>query len=109
MNNIGDIIRKIREENGDTVAELKDKLEVNEADLIDIEKGQEKPSLKLLRKVALVYNVSLSRLIGEDPEETDEINNKYEKWLPFINKMEEKGIAPDDLLEMFNKVEKDHK
>ncbi|KGP73311.1 helix-turn-helix domain-containing protein [Pontibacillus yanchengensis] len=103
MNNVGTTIKTLREEHNDTIEELASKLELNHKDLSDIENGDQTASLQILRQVALTYDASLSTFIGEDPKETDEVYDKFEKWLPFINTMEEKGITPEALIELLDK------
>ncbi|MYL35626.1 helix-turn-helix domain-containing protein [Pontibacillus yanchengensis] len=103
MNNVGTTIKALREEHNDTIEELAAKLELNHKDLSGIESGAQTASLQTLRQVALTYDASLSTFIGENPEETDEVYDKFEKWLPFINKMEQKGITPEALIELLDK------
>lgn len=48
-------IREIRKQKGDTLKELADKVQYDFSNLSKIERGQVKPSIKLLSKIADIY------------------------------------------------------
>ncbi|MFC0523290.1 helix-turn-helix domain-containing protein [Pontibacillus salicampi] len=104
MTTYSNTMKHIREKHGDSLEDLSEKVKVSVEELAEIENGESTPSLKLIRDFAVVYNESLSHFIGEDPDETDEENSKYEKWLPFINQMEQKGVSPEYLIELLQQA-----
>ncbi|MBD7963518.1 helix-turn-helix domain-containing protein [Fictibacillus norfolkensis] len=59
-------IREIRKLKGDTLKELAAKVQYDFSNLSKIERGQVKPSLKLLSKIADIYGVNISYFLEEE-------------------------------------------
>lgn len=59
-------IKEVRNRFGDTLQSLAEKIDYDYSNLSKIERGIYKPSLELLDKIALVYNVHISDLLVLD-------------------------------------------
>ena len=72
--NIGAILRKIRQEKGLTLDEASKVTDVSKAMLGQIERGESKPSISLLWKISTGLKVSISELLKEEEGMVEEIN-----------------------------------
>ncbi len=61
-----DILKKLRTENGLTLGELSEKLDIHKTNLSDLENGRRKIGLSVLTKLADYYNVSLDYIMGRE-------------------------------------------
>lgn len=64
MANIGERIKKLRTEHGDTQQALAEKLGITNSYISYIESGERDPSTELLEGVADIYNVDMNYLYG---------------------------------------------
>ncbi|SFX69851.1 helix-turn-helix domain-containing protein [Ruminococcus sp. XPD3002] len=69
-----DILKKLRTENGLTLGELSEKLDIHKTNLSDLENGRRKIGLSVLTKLADYYNVSLDYIMGR--EVVQELDNR---------------------------------
>jgi transcriptional regulator with XRE-family HTH domain len=66
-------VKALRAKGRESLQELADIIEVSKAHLWDIERGASKnPSLTILKNLAEHYKISMSDLVGEDPNSADE-------------------------------------
>ena len=59
-------IRELRQKKGDTIKELANKIQYDFSNLSKIERGLVTPSLKLLSKIANIYDVHISYFLEEE-------------------------------------------
>lgn len=85
-------IRELRKEKGDTIKELADKIDYDFSNLSKVERGLITPSLKLLSKIAVVYDVKISYFF--DQEENLSTTEKR-----FIEDLE---LSSTDLMKRYN-------
>ena len=100
MDNIGSLIRKLRKANNDSLQDLGKKLGYSFGALGKIERGEVKPSIDLLRRIASIYDEHVSYFIGEKQQIPKEIEEKGVEWLSFINEMEKRDLSPDEIKEI---------
>lgn len=67
---IGSAIKKFRKEKGLTQEELANEINIPRNNITRYENGTRTPSIKILIKIACLYNISLSKLIAEDHKPT---------------------------------------
>lgn len=60
-------IRELRQKKGDTIKELANKIQYDFSNLSKIERGLITPSLKLLSKIADIYDVPIAYFLEEEP------------------------------------------
>jgi len=62
-------IKELRLKKGVSLQEMADAIGISKAHLWDLESGKSKnPSMELLMKISAYFNVSISSLVGEEPE-----------------------------------------
>ncbi|UIJ69667.1 helix-turn-helix domain-containing protein (plasmid) [Bacillus cereus] len=59
-------IKEVRNQFGDTLQSLSQKIDYDYSNLSKIERGIYKPSLELLDKIATVYNININTLLVSD-------------------------------------------
>jgi transcriptional regulator with XRE-family HTH domain len=59
-------IRELRQKKGDTIKELANKIQYDFSNLSKIERGIVTPSLKLLSRIANIYDVNISYFLEEE-------------------------------------------
>lgn len=96
---LGTRIRKLRQQNNDTLTELAKKLDYSFGSLGKIERNEMTPSVELLERIAKIYNVPLFTLLAD---EYDGINSD---WIMFAKEMEKRDLTPDEVLEIIKIVE----
>jgi transcriptional regulator with XRE-family HTH domain len=64
----GEKLRTLRERRGLTVRQLAAMLEITHSHIVSIETGRHKPSVKLVIKVADLFNVSTDQLLRDNLE-----------------------------------------
>ena len=85
---LGEMIRKVRKENNDTLKQLADKIEYDESNLSKVERGKYRASTELLKRITQVYNLSPlyfgvffteseSELVLEENLELPDLKKKY--------------------------------
>jgi transcriptional regulator with XRE-family HTH domain len=84
---LGRRIRKLRTEKGWTQQELGDHADVNYKFIGEIERGQQNPSLKVLEKIAIAFDVELQQLFHletaiTDRKEIEELIKQILKKIP---------------------------
>ena len=87
-------IKDLREDHDMKKIELADKLDISERTLARYESGESEPSVGILIKLALIFNVSLDYIVGisDDPiistssvkDELEDIYSKLDKILKII-------------------------
>lgn len=100
----GNKIRKLREEKGLSLREAGKLIDMDYSYLGRIENGFV-PSIKLLEKIAVFYNVELSFIVGNEIEIPDEIKPHIKKWYSFIEDSEERGYSPEDILKILDTLD----
>lgn len=66
-------LKELRLKKGDSLQGLADAVEVSKAHVWELETGKSKnPSVDLLTKLARHFEVPLAKLVGEDPEASEE-------------------------------------
>jgi len=93
MNVVGSNIRKIRKEKGYSLRGLGKKINVAHSHLSRIETGEKNPNLELLKTLSLVFDVSISSLVGEE-------YSKDEK--KFMDDVKRNPVTIKDLAEKYN-------
>jgi transcriptional regulator with XRE-family HTH domain len=107
MSRYGQIIRELREKNGDTREELANKLELSESGLGKYERDERRIKPELLKQIADLYNVKLSSLFGEEGVMPEELKNIGAEWITFIKEMKERNLTPEQIkatLEFLDKM-----
>ena len=67
MQRLGEKLRALREQRGMTTRQLAAQLDINSSGYISkLETGKKKPSLELLLKISLFFNVSTDQLLKDD-------------------------------------------
>ncbi|AKR38903.1 helix-turn-helix transcriptional regulator [Bacillus cereus] len=61
-------IKEVRKKNGDTLKDLAKKINYDYSNLSKIERGFYTPSIDLLKRISVIYNVNLQYLIEMDLE-----------------------------------------
>lgn len=61
-------LRRLRRERGITLATLAEQVTVSATHLSRLEKGERQPSVGLLMQLARAYGLTLSQLVGDEPE-----------------------------------------
>ena len=81
---IGEIIKRLRMEQGMTQQNLADKLDLTKASVASYETNRRKPSLEVVEKLADLFNVSSDYILGRTKfkrEEHQETNKKIKQAL----------------------------
>lgn len=65
-------IRELRKKNGDTLKKLAEKINYDYSNLSKIERGLEKPSISLLKKIANVYDVQISNFCDHNTSTSED-------------------------------------
>lgn len=100
----GDKIRRLRKERKDTLRSLADKLEYHHTTLGKVENGKVEATIKLLEKIAKVYDVPMSYFLDEEiPPELKEIGVE---WVSFAKEMKDKALTPDEIRAAVELIEK---
>lgn len=100
MNKYGLKIRKLRENNNDTLEELAKKLNMTFSSLGKYERGERKITPELLETISEIYDVKISYffedeyVFAEPPKELKEIGAE---WVTFAKDMEEKNLTPEEI------------
>ncbi|MBY6037583.1 helix-turn-helix domain-containing protein [Fictibacillus nanhaiensis] len=84
-------IRELRKKKGDTIKELADKIQYDYSNLSKIERGLLTPSIKLLSKIANIYEVKLTYLLDNEGFSSEEQSF-----------MEDLELSSEDLLNKYN-------
>lgn len=79
-NRLGLFVEKLRLIKGLTREQLADQLMISTNYIYLIEKGQRRPSMKVLNKIADYFSISLVDLLGDDPflQDVQEVASKYD-------------------------------
>lgn len=98
---IGLIIRQLRQKNKHTLKYLGDRVNFNYSNLSKIERGERKPTFELLEALSELYDVPMSYFFREKetPKGLDA------RWFSVIKESEEKGYTPEELEEIIQFVE----
>ncbi|MBH0357698.1 helix-turn-helix transcriptional regulator [Bacillus toyonensis] len=69
-------IKEVRKKNGDTLKDLAKKINYDYSNLSKIERGFYTPSIELLKRISVIYNVNLQYLIEMNSESECTSNEK---------------------------------
>lgn len=105
-NKIGQLIRTLRKENKDRLEDLGNKLGYSYGGLAKIERGEVKPSIDLLKKIANIYDRPVSYFIGTEQELPNELKDIDVEWISFINDMKERDITPEEVKQILDFMSK---
>ena len=97
MGKIGMMVRGLREKMGDTQKELGAKIGYSYGGIAKIERGERRPSVDFLEKVAQAYDIDVSYFLGAPQEINDELKEKGVEWVSFVDEMEKRNLTPDEL------------
>lgn len=78
MKNLAKKIKTIRQERNISPLDVARKLAVDLEEVLSWEEGTKEPSVEMLKKLSLVYNISLEAFFKEEEIEREEITNKEE-------------------------------
>lgn len=98
---LGEKIRRLRLLRGLTQEELAKRLGISELSIIHYEKGQRKPRIDILSKIAKILDVPIEYLLSED-EEIDERSIKTAKMVPVLARVPAgfpENISSDEIIE----------
>ncbi len=98
---IGDKIRDIRTKRGDSLRSLGIKINYSHGTLGKVERGEIKPSIELLEKIAETYDVPMTHFIVPD-----ELQKMGVEWIGFVEEMQEKELTPDEIRAAIEIIEK---
>ena len=99
---IGERVKKIRKERKMSLSELAERAGVAKSYLSSLERNlQTNPSIQFLEKIASVLNISVDRLIHDEPNK--ELVDS--DWLGLVREAMDSGISKDQFKEFleFNK------
>ena len=91
---LGERIRKLREDNRLSLRELGEQLDMDYSYLGRIERGSV-PSTKVINKIANFFDVEFSYLMGDKVENPEKPLNI--EWYSFVKESERRGYSPEDL------------
>lgn len=77
MNSIGEKIKTLRKEKKLTQKELANKIDIAPSTITKYENNQLEPNLEILKKICIIFNISLSDLFNET-NSNDKINFLYD-------------------------------
>ena len=99
MEHVGDIIKRLRKRNNDTLKDLGKKVNFNFSNLSKIERGLRKPTFELLEDISKIYDVPMSTFFDdrEVPEELDEFDIE---WKTLKQEAKDNGYTPEELREI---------
>lgn len=102
---IGDNISRIRKQKGLTLTELAERANIAKSNLSNIERNiNQNPSIKVLKKLAIVLDVELVTVLGIKLEE-DENQLPEEEWTDFIRRLKKQGVTATQLKEYGKVIE----
>lgn len=101
---IGEKLKAIRLQRGLSQSQVGNKLDFNYTYLSKIENGQI-PSLKLLKKLADFYNISVAELFGEEVSVPNELKEIGVDYISIAKELKEKEISPEQMHEIMKMVE----
>jgi transcriptional regulator with XRE-family HTH domain len=91
-------LKELRLRSGKSLQEVADVVGASKAHLWELEAGRSKnPSFDLLKKLSDYFKVSVSTLIGEDPDDTRDTND--EQLMVLFRQIKELGPEDRELLE----------
>ena len=100
----GNILKKIRQENGLTQEELAKKINTARSNIANYENDKNMPSVDILEKLSEIFNVSTDFLLGK----TDKRNNDTDlSDIRFAqhNGIDTNGLSEEDIEEIKKQVE----
>ena len=106
MNEIGELIRKLRKEHNDTQGELGKKIGYSYGGIAKLERGERKPGIDLLEKIAEVYDVPMSYFLGVEQKIPKELEDEDIEWLSFIGEMKERNLTPEEIKSLLDFIDK---
>lgn len=110
MNRYGSKIRKIREENGDTLEDLAKKTNTHFSTVAKWERGERRITPELLEEIAKIYQVPITYFFGQEIKLPEELKKIGGKWATLIDDLEEQEITPEEikaLINLYKKVNKE--
>lgn len=105
MEDIGPRIKKLREKHGYSLRGLGERINMTHSHLSRIEKGEKIPNIELLETLANVFDVPISYFFGETIEIPPELENMNIEWIAFNEKMDKKGLTPEEIEKIIDFVE----
>ena len=88
----GEILKKIREDNNLTQEELAKKVNTSRSNIANYENNKNKPSVEVLEKLSLLFNVSIDYLLGKTTiKNTEHFEISFNK--------ETEGLSDEDIKE----------
>lgn len=92
--NIGETIKKFREEANLSRKEVAKVLNISESGYIHYEKGDNEPKFEYIMTMAKLFNKSIAEFFGEEPLKSD-IEGKTKLLLDVINLLKRNGEITD--------------
>ena len=98
MQTLGAKLRILRKANGYSLRDLEDKININYSHLAKIERGEANPSMQVLKKLANLYDKSVSHFFDEaekigTPQELD----GHIKWIALGREFEGDSLTPEQV------------
>jgi transcriptional regulator with XRE-family HTH domain len=103
---IGDRIRKLREEKGLSLRELESRIKISYSHLSRIENNKKKPNLDLLELLAEFYDVPLHEFFGDKVETPKKLEDVGVEWITFAEEMKKQNLTPEEIKNILNVVQK---
>ena len=97
MTDFGTRIRELREANGDTRADLAEKLNMSVSGVGKIERGERGFKKELLKEISDIYGVPVSYFYGEEADLPAELKEIGIEWIRFAKEMKERELTPEQI------------
>ncbi|WML45817.1 helix-turn-helix transcriptional regulator [Neobacillus sp. PS3-40] len=102
---IGNMIYEIRKKRGFTLSELAIRARISKSNLSNIERNiNTNPSIDVIKKIALVLDVDLKTLLGNEIVD-DTQKHLDEEWLDFVYELKKSGIEREQFQEYKSLIE----
>lgn len=102
---IGEKIRKLREDKGLTLREAGEAIGVDFSHLGRIERGNA-ASMKVYSKILDYFGKDITYLFGEKGELPKELAEIGVEWIAFAKEMKERNLTPDEIKAILNAIKK---
>lgn len=109
MEKLGERIKKIRTNKNLTLRYVGESLNMDYSHLSKIERGDRTPSIDLLEKLAVLFDVPISYFFGEEQKVPKELEEVGVEWISFSEEMKNKNLTPEEIkkaVELVNELKK---
>ncbi|WP_010678090.1 helix-turn-helix domain-containing protein [Bacillus timonensis] len=103
---IGDQIKTLRLQHGQTLKELGEEIEFNYSNLSKIERGIRKPTVEFLERLTNYYKVDISYFFDVDNKDPSKMVAMDMDWFMLSQEMKSKNVSFDELKTMADTIAK---